>query len=62
MSINRARALHEFNIAADAGGTRRAIVREFTIRASESGAIVVTLVKGFDDQPKISDIEVRARR
>ncbi len=50
--------LKDFDIAAEAGGPYKAIVKEFDVVAGSDGRVALRFAKGLADNPKISAIEV----
>ena len=58
VALNGQPVLTNFDIVAAAGGSNRAIIKEFFAAADSSGRILIALQAGAADQPKISGIEI----
>jgi hypothetical protein len=58
VAINGQNVLSNFDIFAAAGGTKKAVVREFTGVANANGQIVIGFSQGAADNPVVSGIEI----
>lgn len=61
VEINGERVLTDFDITVEAGGTFRAIFRDFPARADAEGRIVIDFRKGSVENPKCCAVEIFAR-
>jgi uncharacterized repeat protein (TIGR04076 family) len=50
--------LENYDILADTGGKYKAVVKEFEVSADKSGSLVINFIKGTEDYPKVSAIEI----
>jgi Malectin domain len=60
VKLNGTQVLTDFDIFAAAGAKNKAVVREFTVAANTSGAIVIEFLNGAVDFPAIAAIEILA--
>ena len=59
VAINGTTVLSNFDIIAAAGGPNQAVVEQFNAIANNDGEIVIALIAGAANQPKIDGIEVQ---
>lgn len=59
VDINGKRMLSDFDIAAEAGGMNKAVVKDFpNVAPNADGSIVITLSRGSADEPKLCGIQI----
>ncbi len=58
VELNGKPILENFDIFTEAGGAYKPIIKEFTTTADKDGNIVLNFVKGMDDLPKLTAIEI----
>jgi len=58
VNVNGTRVLTEYDIFAEATGKNIAIVEEHQTTANASGMVVIEFLKGSNNNPKISGIEI----
>lgn len=59
VNINSVRALSDYDIVARAGAANKAVREVFTASATYAGEIVIRLLRGSVDEPKVSGIVIR---
>jgi hypothetical protein len=57
VAINRNMALHNFDVYAEAG-YKKALAKQFTVKANSDGQIVISFTRGSADNPFINGLEV----